>query len=500
MSAATIRSPLRTTATPPTKIISPQPGFQARVLACPADILITGGGAGPGKTFALLLEAIRHHRVPQFNATIFRRTSPEITNPGGLWDESWGLYPALGGQSNENDLSWTFASGASVKFAHLQHEKDKYNYDGAQIPLIGFDQLEHFTESQFWFMWSRNRSVCGVRPYIRASANPVPSDDPTGGWLHTLIQWWIHPDTGFIRPDRDGVLRWFIRDNNELIWGDSRAELLGQFPHVKPEHILSFTFIEGKLDENVILKQKDPAYEAKLRALPQYQRDRLLHRNWNARPTAGMVFNRAWFQIVDAAPAQLITARYWDKAATESGGCYTAGVKMGRDNRTGLFYVLDVVRWQWSSGHREQVIRQVAQLDGHDTRIYTEQEPGSGGKESAANTVINLAGFTAYADPVRGDKMKRAEPLSAYAEAGNVRLVRGQWNASYLEELHNFAPDAGVVKDQVDASSGCFNKLSMYGQALTISCDGHTLGDPIELENPVLAAIRNQGCYWPESR
>jgi predicted phage terminase large subunit-like protein len=461
-------------------------------LACEADILINGGGAGPGKTFALLLEAIRHHRVPAFNATIFRRTSPEITNPGGLWDESWGLYPQLGGKPNENDLIWEFAGGGSVKFAHLQHEQDKYKYDGAQIPMVGFDQLEHFTLGQWWYLWARNRSVCGVRPYIRATCNPVPSDDPVGGWLHDLLQWWINPDTGHIIPERDGVLRWFIREDEKLYWADSREELQRQFPHYHADHILSFTFIEGRLEENKILTEKDPAYVAKLMALPQVERERLLHHNWNARPTAGRVFNISWFEIVDAVPAVMSRVRFWDKAGTDGGGAFTAGVKMGRDHTTGYVYVEDVVRGQWSAGQREAVIKQTAIMDGPEVEIYLEQEPGSGGKESAQNSVINLAGFTARAYPVRGDKMKRAYPLSAYAEARNVKIVRGAWNHEYLNELHGFDPDADVFKDQVDASSGAFNILTMYGRPFTLSCGGQDVTRP-----GVTDLIQRQGHYWP---
>jgi len=211
----------------------------------------------------------------------------------------------LKADANQQSMKWEFPSGASVQFGAMQFEKDKYNYDGSQICLIGFDQLEHFTEGQFWYLWARNRSTCGVRPYIRATCNPVPADDPTGGWLHKLIQWWIDPETGKIIPERDGQLRWFIRENEQLEWADSKAELIARFPHAKAEEILSFTFIEGQLSENAILMELDPSYVAKLRALPKVDRERLLHHNWNARPTSGNVFNRAWFEIVQALPREL---------------------------------------------------------------------------------------------------------------------------------------------------------------------------------------------------
>ena len=154
--------------------IKPQSGPQEDFLATSADIAVYGGSAGAGKSFDLLLEPTRHIHIGDFNAVIFRRTYPQITNPGGLWDTSSEIYPSCGGVPKLSMLNWTFPSGAKIKFAHMQYEQDRYEWDGAQIPFIGFDQLEHFTWRQFFYMLSRNRSLCGVNPYVRATCNPDP--------------------------------------------------------------------------------------------------------------------------------------------------------------------------------------------------------------------------------------------------------------------------------------------------------------------------------------
>lgn len=452
------------TQTAPTKHIiriGPQPGFQVKVLSCSADIAVVGGGAGPGKTWALMMDAARHHRREGWRALILRRTAPEITNPGAMWDESFKLYPKMGGKPT--DLTWRWGKGTSIRFGHCQYDKDRFGYDGAQAAFVGFDQVEHFTSTIFWHIWSRMRTTCGVRPYVRATANPVPEDDAVGGWVHKLIQWWINPDTGLIIPERDGVIRWFYRDekSDQLHWADSREQLLTLVPGMNPSDAISFTFIEGKLEENVILKQVDPGYEAKLKALPKVERERLLNHNWNARPMAGNVFNRSYFEIVDVAPADTLWVRYWDKAGTQDGGAYSAGVKMGFSPTTKRYYVGDVQHGQWAELQRERVIKQTAQIDGSDITIYVEQEPGSGGKESARNTITNtLPGFACYADRVKGDKYLRARPYAAMVQAYNVSLVAGPWNEAYLSELHNYVPDGTGYKDQVDASSGAFNKLT----------------------------------------
>lgn len=187
------------------------------------------------------------------------------------------------------------------------------------------------------------------------------------------------------------------------------------------------------------------------------------HALYQQRPVArdGGFFKRSWFTVVEHSPREARRVRYWDKAGTEDGGDFTVGVLMARTEE-GLFYVEDVVRGQWSSGRREQAIRETAALDGERygelVQIWVEQEPGSGGKESALWTVRQLAGYDVRVDPVTGDKKVRAHPFAAQAEAGLVRLVRGAWNADYLEELALF-PN-GKHKDQVDASSGAFNKLT----------------------------------------
>lgn len=435
----------------------PQPGPQQMFDDSEADITILGGAAGGGKTWALLREPVRHVHNPRFGAVLFRRTYPQITNEGGMWDESNAMYGLVGASPRESSLEWTFPSGASVKFAHMQHEKDKESWKGAQIPLIGFDQLEDFTESQFFYMLSRNRSTSGVRPYIRATCNP-----DADSWLANFLSWWIDDDTGYPLAERAGVLRWFVRVDGVIVWADSAQELRAAHPAQMPK---SVTFIPAKLEDNVILEQIDPGYRGNLMALPVVERERLLGGNWKVRPMAGLVFDRANFEIVDALPADVEEVRYWDKAGTTEsenpGAAFSAGVRMAVHRATGIYYVRHVVRGQWSALDRRKQMKQTAELDGVGVRIWTEQEPGSGGKESAQTTIVDLAGWIIRAETVTGDKITRAMPYSAQVEAGNVKLLRGEWNEAFLAEHHSFP--TGKLKDQVDAAAGAFNKLALPG-------------------------------------
>src|SRR5690348_7858564 len=96
--------------------IKPQPGPQEQFLATSADIAIYGGAAFGGKTFALLLEAVRNTDNSGFGGVIFRRTTKQVTAEGGLWDTSEEIYPQLGAKSNVSRLQYVFPSGAALTF------------------------------------------------------------------------------------------------------------------------------------------------------------------------------------------------------------------------------------------------------------------------------------------------------------------------------------------------------------------------------------------------
>ncbi len=119
-------------------------------LATSADICIYGGAAGGGKTFGLLLEALRHKDNKDFNSVIFRRDYTQVTSPGGLWDSSKKIYSYIKGcyPLKTPKLHWIFSSGASVNFTQLGSDEDCLSWQGSQITLIGFDELTHFSEYQ----------------------------------------------------------------------------------------------------------------------------------------------------------------------------------------------------------------------------------------------------------------------------------------------------------------------------------------------------------------
>jgi predicted phage terminase large subunit-like protein len=372
-----------------------------------------GGAAGGGKTDALLMAALQHVDVPGYAAILFRRTYQDLALPGAIMDRSHEWLRTTAARWSEVDHRWTFPSGATLTFGYLQTENDKYRYQGAEVQFIGFDELTQFRESQYLYLFSRLRRLEGVDIPLRMRAATNP-----GGVGH---EW---------------VRQRFIE------------------PHDEPDRV----FVPARLMDNPYLDSGE--YLHSLDQLDAVTRAQLLEGNWDVLPE-GDRFKREWFgSALPERPAFLTQwCRYWDKAGTDSGGDYTAGVLMGKAGA--LFYVLDVVRGQWSAAQRAKVIRQTTEQDARVCPRYTvwvEQEGGSGGKESAEATIADLAGYDVHKEPVTGSKVVRANPFAAQAEVGNVKLIGGAWNAAYLDELCAF-PD-GPHDDQVDASSGAFAKLA----------------------------------------
>ncbi len=451
--------------------IGPQAGPQERFLSSPADIVVYGGAAGGGKSYGLLLEPLRHIDNPAFGAVIFRRNANQITNEGGLWDTSMSIYPyAHGRPSLSPRPTWRFPSGAKVTFAHMQYDQDRISWQGSQIAMIGFDELTHFSRKQFFYMLSRNRSLCGVQPYMRATTNP-----DSDSWVAEFIQWWWDPATGYAIPERSGVIRYMVRINDVIYWGDSPEELIEK-TECDPEDCKSVTFIASCVQDNKVLMDKDPGYLANLKAMALIDRERLLYGNWKIRPAAGLFFKRSQVPTdgwLDAVPDDVVRwVRCWDLAATdtdENGDpAYTAGVLIGK-RRCGRYVIADVTRARLSAGRARDHILATARMDKtryKTIKIRLPQDPGQAGKDQAENFIKFLSGFSVVTARETGSKEARAEPFAAQWQHGNVDVVLGPWTEEYLNELEGF-PE-GKFKDQVDASSDGFAELQ----------NGYTGGPP----------------------
>ena len=431
--------------------IEPQAGPQTEFLSTSADIAIYGGAAGGGKSFACLMEALRNVNNKGFGATFFRRTYPQIKAQGGLWEEARNLYIQLGAKANVSNLEFTFPSGATIKFGHLQHSHTVEEYQGSQICLIIFDELTHFEESQFFYMMSRNRSTCGVRPYIRATCNP-----DANSWVKKFLAPWI--DKRFKgTPAQSGEIRYMYRDGGEIIWVEPDER--------PPARAKTVTFIRSTIYDNKILMKEDPGYLANLESLPLIERQRLLHGNWDIKHEDRR-YDVDWFKIWPRGREfeTVAQVRYWDLAATEEAenrnACFTAGALVSKLS-SGDYLVEDIRRVQFNPGDVDRLIQRTAKRDGKEVEIWIEQEPGASGKAVISDYSRKLAGYIFHGDRVTGDKATRSRPLEVQAEFGNIYLLDAKWNQTFLDEAENYPLGH---KDQIDAVAGALDKVAEIGR------------------------------------
>lgn len=453
------------------RVLRPQEGPQEAFLASPADIVIYGGAAGGGKTYGLLLSPLRYKNVKGFGCTIFRKNFNQIFSQGGLWDEAGEIYTGIkGAERRISETSWLFKDKnddtiSKVSFAHIESEKDLDKWQGSQICEIGFDELTHFSQKVFFFMLSRNRSTCGVKPFVLATCNP-----DANSWVAEFIAWWIDQDSGYPIPERSGVIRWMIRREETVFWADTKEELWEQFDLRTPEEQdepRSVTFIMSRVEDNQELLRVNPSYLANLKALPLIERERLHKGNWKIKAAAGMFFKRTQVgNYLEVIPSDVVSwVRCWDLAATEKTDdgdpAYTAGVLMGKRSN-GRYVIADVINRQMSASDVRQTIRLTAQQDRatyQHVRIRLPQDPGQAGKDQAQLYIKYLSGFDVTAVPESGSKEARAAPMAAQWQAKNFDVLKAPWNDEYLIQLENF-PEF-KFKDMVDASANAFAEIEL---------------------------------------
>lgn len=430
---------------------SANPGPQTEYLACSAYEALYGGQAGGGKSECVLVGALRWIHSPNYLGIIFRRHYTELERT--LIKRSHSLYRPLGGRYNGSLHAWRFPSGAEILFGHLEHEHSVHEHQGAEYQYIGFDELTHFTEYQYRYMLSRGRSSKSIPIRIRAGTNP---GGPGHGWVFKRWGSWLDPEHG----DRalPGESRWFAPSDTEGEEIESRYPFSAIGPGDKDGSTVSLSraFFPARIKDN---PKGDPTYETKLRQLDRLSRAQLLEGDWLAKPGAGLLFKRDWFDFVEQFDGAGQRCRYWDRAASIDGD-WTVGAKWCREP-DGRFVVEDVVRMRGRPADVEAKILATTIADDKLVTVVLEQDPGQAGVSEIDRYVRLLAGYDVRAAKLSGlgDKVTRARPASAQCERHMVRLVRAKWNAEWIDE-HEAFPDPSVHDDQVDTTSGAVAWLS----------------------------------------
>ena len=458
--------------------ITPQPGPQTTFAACEADIAFFCGQPGSGKTGALVLELGRWCHVPYYSGIAFRRLARDLVGEGSLWNLARRWWPKTGARMPEHTAYWDKTT-ASVQFDHLQLVHSVEMHDGHEYAVIVFDELPHFEKSQFEYLaYTRNRSTCGVRPYVRASTMAAPDT-----WVHDMVRPWLHKD-GWPNFQMSGVVRWFLRDpfSDGLLWFDKQADAEEHAQALRAADATwkgkpkSFTVVHSLTTDNQILTSANPDYEAGFANLTRDERLRKMG-CWEARPPSSGFFDRTWFKVYDRLPEDQVSfsVRGWDKASTLPNDAdadyknkdpdWTRGVRLDK-LRSGVVVVSDVVARRDRPGAVDELIRATAEQDGpHVTQAFW-CDPAQAGDVDEMHTrqVLAKAVGCGPIEFVRAakDKVAYAKPVAAYADPetpGRMAVVRAAWNGQYFAELEAFpakkTPDGTREnkKDQVDATS-----------------------------------------------
>lgn len=204
--------------------------------------VLFGGAAGGGKSYGQTVDALLFAlKYPRSRQLILRRTFPELEK--SLIRTSLSIYPKRLYTFNASSHTGKFKNGSTLDFGYLGTENDVYQYQSAEYDVIRFDELTHFTESQYVYLLSRVRGANGYPKQIKSTTNP-------GGVGHSWVK------RRFIEPC----------EPRRAFFGDDGLERI---------------FLPSLLSDNRFLTERDPSYKKRLLALPEKEKKALLYGDWN---------------------------------------------------------------------------------------------------------------------------------------------------------------------------------------------------------------------------
>lgn len=448
------------------------------------DIIFYGGQAGGGKTFAALMHHMKYIHIPYYKGIVIRRTTPMLTKPGAIWDEAKSLFKDFDDKARirNKDMKINFGpvdgleKKAEVSFTHFERVDDTDNFQGSQISSAVLDELCQFEESQFLYILSRLRTKADMKPVMRATMNPNPDS-----WVKKWVGWYLHPvgHEFYGRPDptKQGIVRWFIRDGNDMIWAMSREEMFenhgrrDSFGDLLPEtdkkqiKPLSFAWISASVYDNPYIEDN---YIAFLEGLPRIEKEILLWGSWEARAEGSGMVRREWFIEEDKEPAWAdieCTVRSYDFAFSKKSDKnpspdYTVSVKMSR-LKDGSYFIHDIRQTRVLPGEWLDFIMEAAHQDGPKVNIIIPLDPGPGAKftNSFLTKEISSAGFFVKQMRAQGRKADRFKPFASIVMNGGMKILK------------NCATDYenGVVNDL----SFFYNQLEVFDGARRSGESGH---------------------------
>lgn len=448
-------------------LLSVQSGFQTKVFKCEADIAIVGGAMGSGKSYALILEVMKHINDPYFRCGIFRRERGNIVCTGGLWEELLDVASNAGYsvKTNKQQLIITFPSGASVQFGHANHSNLKEFLKGTQYTTVFIDEGNQFEEEIFKFLIARLRSKAKIKPYMRITTNPCE------GWIKNMVKSYLNTEE-YPVLEECGKIKYLYFINNEPIVRNKKEDFSKEFGLSKKEldYVRTFTFIAGTVEENKKLLEQNPEYMANLNTLASHEKDRYLYGWWGELPKDGMFQERdfqTYYTLPDKIDRHIIVIDTALKAAKHND--YTVATCWAfKKNK---LYLIDMLRGKWSYASMKARVEAFIESNENVDSVYIESiQTGSILLEDLrdSDTLKSISAsirFRPMHRPARESKLKRAQ--GALANLGHIKVFlphNSRIKRPFLKELCAFSGDMTHAND--DIADTFFDAINILGKKI----------------------------------
>lgn len=430
-------------------------------------------GAGCGKSHQALLLILKYIKDPFFRAVFIRETSTQLTQAGGLFQEARDMwekdFKAVFKQ--QPALQATFPSGSQVQFKVCGADRDISNYDGGQYSLVVFDEGQNHSEVQLRYLSSRIRSKAKGPHQLIVTCNPKSTHD----YLLKFVTPYLDPETGIPLPEMHARERYFGSYNGATVVAESKEALEAEYPGIEAQ---TYTFIAATIKDNPRMKIINPKYVANLENLKRVERERLLLGSWSAKESAAGYFKREWVEMIDRPPVKVNgRVRGMDLAASLASESspnpdWSASIKMSR-TPDGFYVVEDAERYRKLS---HSVLEHIVETDKKDKRmlqesiVYLPVDPGAGGDMAAMFSVKYLIerGVIAKIDKKGGNtgKLVKMQPFLSLAEAGLVKVVKGDWNDMWFNELEDYIDGNKKQKDDMWDATGTAAKALLRNNTI----------------------------------
>lgn len=403
---------------------------------------------------------LKYINDPNFRGVFIRQTSVQLTQAGGLWMEAQKMWRDYGAKFKSHPtMSARFPSGAEVQFKHCQADRDIINFDGGQFSLVLFDEAQWHSEVQIKYLESRIRSEAKAPHQLICTANPSMTS-----YLYQFVKPYLNMETGIPKPELSGIEKYYAVYAGVTVIGDTKEELIAKYgADCKPQ---SYTYISATVADNPIMRKINPAYVNRLENLKRTERERLYLGSWHAKEESKGYFKREWVEEIDCVPEDaVLRVRGMDLASSLASEAapnpdWTASTMMSK-TKSGFYIVEHVERYRKLTNGVLETIVETNKKDisyGYKPLVYLPVDPGAGGKAASMFFIKYLVeqGVDARAEKASGHngKLSKMQPFLSLAEAGLVKVVKGDWNEEWYTELEDFVDGNRKQKDDMWDSTG----------------------------------------------